>query len=154
MRVFALIALLFATFAPGQAAAQATAEPMRLVKSFYARDYDEEKMPLSAPLRKLHGCVVALSNKRDEPLAGLNFVWTLGAQDAEEGWEKTLGFKELDRAQGRATIQATFRNGDPQEIRYHMIREKGRWVVDDIQYLTGEKTTLSALFRLGLKGES
>lgn len=135
--------------------AQADAEPLRLVKNFYAKNFDDEKLPMSKRLNTLRSRAEATSKKRNEPVAGMDFSWTLGAQDAEDGWEETLQIAVLKADTQKATVQAKFRlfkNDKGRELHYVLEREAGRWVVADILYVN-DKTTLSKLFEQGAKGE-
>jgi hypothetical protein len=129
------------------------AGPLPLVKRFYAPGFDERTLPMSKSLRRLFAAARARSERDDEPVAGLDFSWTLGAQDAEDGWERTLAYKTLAQTLGNAVIEVRFRNGRPQVLQYRMVREGGRWAVDDIEYLTARRK-LSALFERGAKGET
>lgn len=153
MRLIAFISLFLASIVP--ASSETDPEPLRLVKSFYARNFDDEKLPMSKRLKTLRSRAEATSKKRNEPVAGMDFSWTLGAQDAEDGWEKTLQFAVLKADAQKATVQAKFRlfkNDDGRELHYVLEREGGRWVVADILYVN-DKTTLSKLFEQGAKGE-
>ncbi len=154
MRLIAMLSLALALLA-APAMAQSDSEPLRLVKSFYAKSFDDQKLPMSKRLKTLRSRAEATSKKRNEPVAGMDFSWTLGAQDAEDGWEKTLQIAVLKADAQAATVQAKFRlfkNDGGRELHYRLEREGGRWVVADILYVN-DKTTLSKLFEKGGKGE-
>ena len=140
-------------FAAGPALAQKDAGPLQLVKRFYAPNFDERTLPMSRNLRSLFLAAKSRSDRDEEPVAGLDFSWTTGAQDAEEGFERTLTIKTLVQTLGNAIVEVRFRNGGPQHLQYRMAKEGGRWVVDDIEYLTA-KERLAKLFEKGAKGES
>lgn len=155
MRPIAIVALVLA-LATSIAPAQTRDEPLKLVKSFYAKNYDEQKMPFSERLKSLLTRAQAKSKALDEPVAGLDFSWTLGAQDADDGWEKTTRFAVKKADERQATIQVTFRltaKGPRQDLQYLLEREKGRWVIADIVYAGPDRTSLSQLFEQGAKGE-
>lgn len=153
MRRRMVIAGLVSWFAGPPAFAQ-PAQPgqaLRIVRGFYARGFREERMPMSRDLRRLYEAALATSRRLDEPVAGLDFSWRLGAQDADDGWEKTLAFRVLEEAAGTATIEASYRSGDRKVVTYRLLREGGRWRVHDISY-AGSKETLSDLLRMGARG--
>ena len=124
------------------------------MKSFYAADFDDEKLPFSARLKQLLERAEATSKKLDQPVAGLDFSWTLGAQDAEDGWRKTLRFAVLKSDARQTLVQVKLRlfaKSGNRELRYVMEREAGRWVVADIIYAGANTETLSGLFAQGAK---
>jgi hypothetical protein len=49
-----------------------------------------------------------------------------------------LGVELVKREKGRPEVRATFRNFGTQEIRYTLVREKGRWLIDDARSILGE----------------
>jgi hypothetical protein len=155
MRLSAVIALLVCLISHG-AFAQTAPEPLQLVRSFYATNFREESMPLSARLKDLLSRAQAKSKELDSPVAGLDFSWTMGAQDADDGWEKTLRLAVLKSDANRAQVQAKlrlFKKEPAREIHYLLEREQGRWVVGDIVYLGPDRYTLSDLLARGAKGE-
>ncbi len=135
--------------APIHAHAQAPAQPLELVRSFYAPGFDNLSMPLSDRLEALAEAAMANSRKHDAPVTGLDFAWILNAQDAEPGFENTLAFAELKRGADEVTIRVTFNNGRDEELLYELRQQDGKWVVDDIRYLRGEATTLSKMLQTG-----
>jgi hypothetical protein len=147
-----LVLVLFAAVA----AAQTAVTPLQLVQSFYAPHFDEERMPLSARLADVLKRAQAKSKELDEPVAGLDFSWTMGAQDAEDGWRKTLRFAVVRADARKAAVQVTFRlfakNGE-RELHYELVCENGRWVVDDILYVDRDNDTLAGLLEKGARGE-
>jgi hypothetical protein len=147
-----LVLVLFAAVA----LAQTAVTPLQLVQSFYAPNFDEERMPLSARLADVLKRAQAKSKELDEPVAGLDFSWTMGAQDADDGWEKTSRFAVLKSDANRAVVQTTIRlfaKEPVREIHYLLEHEQGRWVVGDIVYLGPDRTTLAQLLERGAKGE-
>lgn len=145
-----LVALLFAlALSPAAAPAQPGPEPLDLVRGFYAPDYRNDQMPLSPRLGALLDAAIANSRKHDAPVTGLDFAWQLNAQDAEPGFEKTLKLAQTALSADSATVRASFHNGREEEIDYRLLRQNGRWVVDDIDYLKGEATSLSEMLKTG-----
>jgi Protein of unknown function (DUF3828) len=127
-------------------------DPVALVKSFYVEGYVEADMPLSDKLGKLFKAAEEASIKAEGPVSGLDFSWTLNGQDYDENVYKSVKLKTLSSAGDKATVQALFKNFEPQEIHYLLVKEKGAWVVDDIVSKTGDGWKLSALLAEGAKG--
>lgn len=155
MRLIAIIGLALALISSA-ALAQAKDEPLQLVKSFYRKNFDEEKLPMSQRLKALHARAEAKSKELDEPVAGLDFAWTMGAQDADDGWEKTTRFAVLKADENQTTVQVRFRlfrKERIRELRYLLQRENGRWLIDDIVYVDQKGETLSHMFEMGAKGQ-
>jgi len=149
-RIWALLVLsLGLVLSPFASYAQAPSEPLALVRSFYAPGFNEDKMPLSQRLTQLLDAAIANSRKHNAPVTGLDFAWTVNAQDTQPGYERTLQFGEIARSDAAAIIRVAFHNGRDEELRYELIRENGKWVVDDIRYMRGEATTLSKMLKTG-----
>ena len=134
---------------PFASVAQAPSEPLALVRSFYAPGFNENALPLSRRLTQLLDAAVANSRKHNAPVTGLDFAWTVNAQDTEPGYERTLQFGEIARSEQSALIRVAFHNRRDEELRYELISENGKWVVDDIRYMRGEATTLSKMLKTG-----
>lgn len=145
----------------GHAGAQTSVlEPRALVHSFYAADFDEgTMMPLSRRLEALRERAEAKSQEFKMTVSGLMHEWVSGLQDPDErpvdGWQKSVRVVEKARALHRATVIATVSvrsdKRDQQEVHYLLIQESGRWVVDDIHYLTGGEK-LSEMLEAGADG--
>lgn len=148
-----LVLFLSVALSPGMSGAQAPSEPLTLVRSFYAPGFNENNMPLSERLTKLLDAAVANSRKHNAPVTGLDFAWTVNAQDTQPGYERTLQIGEIARSDGSALIRVAFHNRRDEELRYELIRESGKWVVDDIRYMRGEATTLSKMLKTGATEE-
>lgn len=134
------------------ARAQAPADPLEMVRSFYAPGYNENVMPLSARLTSLLDAAVANSKRHNAPVSGLDFAWTTNSQDTHAGYERSLQFGQIRREEDSALIRVAFYNGRDEELRYEMKRENGKWVVDDILYLRSRPpTTLAKMLIAGAK---
>jgi len=144
-----LVLLLTLIASPFSAFAQAPSEPLALVRSFYAPGFNENAMPLSQRLTRLLDAAVANSRKHNAPVTGLDFAWTVNAQDTQPGYERSLQFGEIARSDSAALIRVAFHNGRDEDLRYELISENGKWVVDDIRYMRGEATTLSKMLKTG-----
>ena len=150
MRVFA--AAVFYCWSALAFAQSPPADPVELVKSFYVPNYNEsESMPLSPRLEKLFKAASDNSKKLDQPVAGLDFSWTLNGQDSEENTLKTVKVGAPAK-QGRKTIiRVAFRNGGPMELQYDLVEVGGKWLVDDIHSVRKPKWTLSRMLDMGAK---
>lgn len=157
----AILIALFPFVSPGNAGARASeAKPVVLVRSFYVFDFDEETIPLSRRLKALRERVEAASLQFKRPMAGLMHEWILGPQDpdnpAADGWQKSARVIERARSTRSATVIVTFRmrsdKRNRDEVRFSLLKENDRWVVDDIHYRSGDET-LSELLKYGARGE-
>jgi hypothetical protein len=160
-RFLAVLIALIPLVSLGNAGARASAtEPVMLVRSFYVVDFDEETIPLSRRLKALRERAEAVSLQFKRPMAGLMHEWILGPQDpdnpAADGWQKSARVIERARSTRNATVIVTFRmrsdKRNRDEVRFSMLKENDRWVVDDIHYRSGGET-LSELLRAGARGE-
>ncbi|MGE0154505.1 MAG: hypothetical protein AB7R90_17950 [Reyranellaceae bacterium] len=129
--------------------AQSPSEGLELVRGFYAPGFTQIDMPLSRRLSELLDAAIANNRKHDAPVTGLDFDWTVNAQDTVPGFETTLRFSELGRGETGETVGVTFDNGRAEELHYALTRENGRLVVDDISYLRPPATSLSQMLRTG-----
>jgi hypothetical protein len=130
---FATLALLALGAAP--AFAQSATDPVETVRAFYAKDDIGAVGFYAARLRSLY--------ERDRREAGnevgrLDFAFYVNGQDTEANWEKTLKLTMLASDDARAEVQATFHNGTPQELRYDLVRENGRWLIADVRSTTAQ----------------
>ncbi len=127
--------------------------PVQLVRRFYRPGFDELQMPMSRALRALANAALERSRRLDEPVAGLDFAWATGSQDSEGDIERTLVVRAIVQTQGNAVVEARFRDPDPRVVQYRVVKEEGRWVVDDIEY-PAIRQRLARLLARGAKGES
>ncbi|TXN06408.1 DUF3828 domain-containing protein [Methylobacterium sp. WL103] len=117
------------------AAAQSATDPVETVRAFYAKDDTGAVGFYAKRLRALY--------ERDRREAGnevgrLDFAFTVNGQDTEANWQKTLKLVALSDDHERAQVQATFRNFTPQDLRYDLVREDGRWLIADVRSMTGQ----------------
>jgi hypothetical protein len=149
------IALTLCLLAPA-AVGQTDGEPLRLVQNFYADDFDEQRIPLSRRLADLLAKAQAKSREIDGPVAGIDFSWMTGAQDAEDDWRQTLRIAVLSADPRQAVVEATFRlfaSEGERQLRYLIEEEEGRWVVGDIVYVDQDGISLSQLLEQGARAE-
>lgn len=136
-----LLALLILLGA-GPALAQSASDPVGTVRAFYGA-------PSTDDLRFYAKALRALYERDQREAAGevgrIGFDFRVNGQDTAKGWEKTLRLATLSAGEDRAEVQATFRNGRPQDIRYDLVREGGRWLIADVRAVTGERWGLVAL---------
>ncbi len=126
--------------------------PIQLVRRFYRPGFDERQMPLSRPLRQLVAAAMERSRRLDEPVAGLDFAWATGTQDGDEDIERTLVVRTVVQTLGNAVVEARFRDPEPRVVQYRVVKEEGRWVIDDIEY-PAIRQRLAKLLARGARGE-
>jgi hypothetical protein len=154
MRLLVFIGLCLAFMTSGLSAAQPEKEALRLVKNLYVKNFTDEKMPMTQKLRSVYRRALANSKRHGEPVAGLDLIWTLNASDSDDDWYKSVRVAILKLEAEEALVQAKFRvfkGRKESEQHYRLVREGGRWRVDDIIYLDPANTTLSRLLETGAK---
>lgn len=125
------LALLLALLA-APALAQSATDPVETVRAFYAADDTNAVRFYARRLRSLY--------ERDRKQARgevgrLDFAFHVNGQDTEDDWRRTLALKAVSGTDGEAEVQATFRNFAPQDLRYDLVREGGRWLIADVRSL-------------------
>ena len=136
-----------ATDAPTQAAAAPDQGPIEVVRAFYARDSIRAYEFYSARLRALFE---ADARNAAGEVGNLDFAFHVCGQDASEGWEKTLALELAGRGERHATVRVTFVSfKEAHELHYALVREKGRWLIDDVRSFGSQRWLLSKI----LKGE-
>lgn len=149
----AVLALLAAGTPAGAADTPTTAAPapdqgpVEVVRAFYARDSIRAYEFYSARLRALFE---ADARNAAGEVGNLDFAFHLCGQDASEGWEKTLALELAGRGERHATVRVTFVSfKEAHELHYALVREKGRWLIDDVRSFGSQRWLLSKI----LKGE-
>jgi hypothetical protein len=145
-RRIALAALFLLCFA-GAAAAQSQADPVAFVQGLY-RGYEPgrkplqlEKQPFSLRMRKLFAADAVYAQGE---VGRLDFDPIVNAQDWKlSGLKVTLVSKSDDVG---AIVDAAFNDlGSKERIRFTLVRENGKWVIDEIQALQAMRWTLSKI---------
>ena len=134
------------------ALAQQDQGPQQLVRRFYRRGFDERTMPLSRALRQLAEAAKVRSDRADAPVAGLDFAWTTYSQDEVEDVGRGLVVRTIVQTLGNAVVEARLRDPRPQVIQYRVVKEEGRWVIDDIEY-PHARERLAKLLARGARGD-
>lgn len=141
---------------PAAALAQAAApaarpDPLRVLRAIYANPgKTRSPEPFSRRLAGLAEAARKRSRELDEPVAGLDFDYAVNGQDHDPGLARTVRYEILQQGPASAEVKVAFRNGGPQELRYDLVLENGRWLIDDVRSLTRDNAwTLSALLREG-----
>ncbi len=143
----ALIALALALSA-GSARAQSATDPVETVRAFYAKDDINAVRFYANGLRRLF--------ERDQreakgEVGRLGFAFHVNGQDTEPGFSKSLTLTPLVVEADRAEVQATFRNGSPQELRYSLLREGGLWKIADVRSLRKDRWDLTEILSAPLR---
>jgi hypothetical protein len=141
-----LVALFVLCFG-GAAWAQTQADPVAFVQGLY-RGYEPgrtplplEKQPFSLRMRKLFAADAAYAQGE---VGRLDFDPIVNAQDWKlNGLKVTLVSKSDDIG---AIVDAAFNDlGSKERIRFTLVRENGKWVIDEIQALQAMRWTLSKI---------
>ncbi|NEU12031.1 DUF3828 domain-containing protein [Methylobacterium sp. BTF04] len=140
------IALLLAC-AASPALAQSATDPAETVRELYAAD-DITVWRFHA--RSLRALFEKDRKDAQGEMGRLDFAYHVNGQDTEDDWAKTLTVTTLANDETRAEVQARFRNFSAQDIRYDLVKENGRWLVEDVRALTKARWRLSTI----LKGEA
>jgi hypothetical protein len=131
----------------GAASAQSAADPAAVVRAIYAgyeRDqpaawYDRS---YSTRLKKLIDADQKSAHKNGD--AG-HFDWDpiINAQD----WKLTdMRVSLVSQASGQAVVDASFHNLDSdQHMRFDLVLQAGKWVIDDLQSLNKPRWTMSKI---------
>lgn len=144
----AVLALGLATLAAAPAAAQSASDPVETVRAFYAADDVNAVRFYAKRLRRL------FEKDRKEAkgeIGRLGFAFHVNAQDTADGWAKTLRLKSLQAGGDKAEVQALFKNVSPQEIRYDLVLEDGRWLIADARSLKKETWRLTDVLSAPLR---
>lgn len=146
MRGLLLAALL--ALGAGPALAQSATDPSETVRAFYAARSTDEVRFYAKALRALYE-----RDRREAKgeVGRLGFDFRVNGQDTEERWEKTLRLTIVNFAEDRAEVQATFHNFRPQDIRYRLVREGGRWLIADVRSLNPERWRLTTMLSQPLR---
>lgn len=123
----------------GPALGQSAADPVETVRAFYAAD-DINAVRFYA--RNLRGLYERDQREAKGEVGRLGFAFHVNGQDTEPGWTKSLRLTALSSRGDRAEVQARFRNGGPQELRYSLLREAGAWKIANVRSLNSERWDL------------
>jgi hypothetical protein len=145
MRLLLVLGFLL-SLAPSQALAQSANAPVETVRAFYAKDNIRAYGFYSKRLKGLFVRDDKEAKKRGDSLGSIDFAFYVNGQDTEAGWEKTLHLELLSRDGLRAEVKAAFKNFTPQDLRYTLVQEKGRWLIDDVRSTGANSWQLSKLF--------
>ena len=121
------------------ALAQSATDPVETVRAFYAKDDINAVQFYAKRLRALY--------ERDQRQANgevgrLGFAFHVNGQDTEDKWEKSLKLTALSASEDKAEVQALFKNFSPQDLRYDMVKENGKWLIADVRSLKKERWQL------------
>jgi len=141
-----LAAVFAALVAGGPAQAQNEADPIAFVQAIY-RDYGREK-PTPWPDRAYSPRLQKLIDKdrRDTPkgeIGRLDFDPFVNGQD----WKISgLQVALVSHTGNDAVVEARFRNfNTADDLRYHLVRDGGRWLIDDVTSVMKPRWTLSKI---------
>ncbi len=135
---------------PRAAFAQSTTDPVETIRSLYARPQGISDAPfLSRRLAALFAAQRKRSQETDDVMPGLDFDYACGCQDYDEAFKQTLVITAGPRTGATASVVARFRLFENDtEIAYSLIREDGRWLIDDIRGRGLNDWTMSDLLKM------
>ena len=82
-------------------------------------------------------------------MPGLDFDYSCGCQDYDDGFRRTLRIALVSREGTGAEVVATFRLFDQDgEVRFDLVHENGRWLIDDARRPGPDGWTLSHLLQM------
>ncbi|HXP04446.1 MAG TPA: DUF3828 domain-containing protein [Stellaceae bacterium] len=143
----ATLAAVFVLCFAGAAAAQSQADPVAFIRAIYA-SYERDKLAAwfdrtySARLRQLID-----ADQKSAKAAGDagKFDWDpiINAQD----WKLTdIKVALVSQAGDRAVVDAAFHNlGSDQQMRFDLVRENGKWAIDDIAAVNKPRWSMSKI---------
>lgn len=149
MRILALLALLM--IAPSLASAEPAEGPQAVIAAIYNvyQTTPQDKAPdigkvYSAGLQAL---IDAEAKATPEGEVG-KLDWDVFV-DGQEWKISNLKITLVSQDGDRAKVQASFDNlGEPREMLFHLVREDGRWLIDDIQSTRpGARWTMSKVLK-------
>ncbi|MCZ0735806.1 DUF3828 domain-containing protein [Phreatobacter sp. AB_2022a] len=131
--VFGGAAGLALTAGPAWSAASAES-PVDTVKALYAKPVGASDAPfLSRRLKRLFAAQRARARRTSDVLAGLDFDYSCGCQDYDEAFRQTLRYDLAGLTARTAQVTAHFGLfGASRAIVYSLVKENGRWLIDDI----------------------
>ncbi|WP_224248016.1 DUF3828 domain-containing protein [Hyalangium gracile] len=152
MRSLFVLGLLLSLVA-SPALAQSAQDPVETVRAFYAKDNIRAYEFYSKRLKGLFVQDQKQSEKTGE-MGSIDFAFHVNAQDTEDGWQKSLRLELLSRKGKRAEVKATFKNFTPQDLRYSLVLEGGRWLIDDVRSVGEVSWRLTEIFQPAKDGKS
>ncbi|QCI63273.1 DUF3828 domain-containing protein [Phreatobacter stygius] len=145
MLALVLAGLVAATWRLDTASAETThggpssAAPVDTVTALYRKPQGLSDGPfLSARLRRLFAAQRARGHRTGDAMAGLDFNYACSCQDYDDAFKQSLSYAETGRTSRSATVTARFMLfGAGREVTYSLIRENGKWLIDDISGSAG-----------------
>jgi hypothetical protein len=141
------IAVLLALWA-GAASAQTQADPVAYVRAIYRVQvnlpYDKVPAWYSwAFSPRLRALIDADRKEAHGEIGRIEFDPIIDAQDYQLS-DVTVSW--VSRSADHAVVDALFRNIDrEQQIRYDFVRVRGRWLIDEMREMKGQRWTLSKI---------
>jgi hypothetical protein len=136
------LTLLLSALLLGPASAQPAADPIGPVKRLYAVSDPREAKVYS---KRLQSLFAADARRAKGEIGNLDFDFTVNGQDTEDNFKRTLRFEAGAAGPERASVKVSFRNFEPQILQYDLVRENGRWAIDEVRSLGKDKWVLSRI---------
>lgn len=142
--------LMAAALAASPAGALEASDPAATLRALYALGENDGSARLqSARLKRLFAAQEARGRRLGRLLPGLDTFFACDCSDPNRAsLQRSLRLAERRRTAARAEIAATVDNGaGPMVLAYTLVREDGRWLIDDVAREGANGWTLSALLR-------
>lgn len=140
MRLIAALGISASLVLP--ASAQPASDAVAVVRKVY-----ESSDPVSARVysKRLQALFDEDAKRAKGEVGNLDFDFAVNGQDTQAGYRRTLRFEPGPATGHSAVVTVTFKNFEPQTLRYDVVRENGRWLVDEVRSLGKTKWVLSGL---------
>lgn len=145
MRGLLVLSVLLSLATP--AAAQPAGDAVTAVKAIYAASDPTKAKVYSKRLQALFD--KDAKQARGE-VGNLDFDFAVNGQDTQEGYRKTLRYETTAAGADKAVVKVRFKNFEPQLLEYALVRENGRWVIDEVRSLGKTKWVLSKVLAGGV----
>lgn len=145
IRLLALLGLLLALAAP-LAAQPAGDDPASSVRRLYVKDVVAARQKLYS--RRLQALFDADARRSRGEVGRLDFDFVSNSQDPDDALYKSAQVTVLRQQGDAAEVSVKFQNyGKPEEIRYDLVRENGRWLIDDARLVGPNGWRLQAILK-------
>jgi hypothetical protein len=142
------LAGLFLLVCAGTVGAAMPSDPVEYIRAIYRAQVSQayNKVPAWydwAYSPRLRALIVADQKAAHGEVGRIDFDPIINAQDWELG---DVTVTPVSRSPDRVVVDAEFLNfGYETQIRYDFVRVRGRWLIDEIQSLKGQRWTLSKI---------
>lgn len=142
MRLVLALGFMLSILAP--ASAEPASDAVAVVKRIYATS---DRVRAKVYSKRLQGLFDKDAKQAKGEVGNLDFDFAINGQDTQPGYKTTLRYEPGPEARDSAAVTVTFKNFEPQTLRYDLVRENGRWVVDEVRSLGKTRWVLSSVLK-------